>query len=106
MDPKKDRVCFVCGKSMEVEESLVKSYKEGEKEVFLAPPDGGTRWESPGNYGSTVLDYVDMGRTAYRRAVFFLCDECLKERKDRVLFVERLEWIRTLEVKPWDTTVD
>ena len=78
-----DRECFVCGKIM------VEDYPEKEHNPLSSNWHDATDWTSIGNWCSTVLDCAMGGRC--KRAHIVICDECFKERKDRIVEIEWTE---------------
>jgi hypothetical protein len=95
-----DRQCFVCGKAMQP--SCCQSCARNPREIALLPPNGGTTWESDGNYGSTVWDPIN--ETAYLHIV--ICDECLKAGSHRVRFLRKQSKIEVTEQRPWNKDED
>lgn len=69
--------CVVCGK--ELEPVLPEEVRMAENQPYEA-----TVFSSPGHYGSTAFDPMDG-----TRLVINVCDRCLIDKKDRVLFLGR-----------------
>jgi hypothetical protein len=62
--------CLICGKELEP------AFKDGRQ------PYGAVMCSTPGNYGSTVFDSINGTQLEFN-----ICDECLKERADRILLI-------------------
>jgi hypothetical protein len=95
------RECFCCGAGMEPSMGIDKG--DSPREAPLSPPNGGTIWESSGNYGSTVWDPTGPNDDALN---IMVCDGCLKERSARVRFVRRNRKVEVLVQRPWDKEKD
>ena len=64
-------------------------------------PHGGTTFTTRGHYGSTVFDPpLAMGAT--RLLEINICDPCLLERKDKILFVQNIPVQSRREVEYWE----
>ena len=77
-----DRECFVCGKMM------VEDYPRKDHNPLQANWHDATDWTTYGNWCSSVVDCAIGGPKNWRCSHIVICDECYKERKDRIVEVQ------------------
>jgi hypothetical protein len=87
--------CLICGKE------LACVFPDAPFDVYNQPYKA-TAFTSHGHYGSTVFDPV----TSSRYLEVNLCDECLIERRDRVLHVTPGPQVIKFEPRAWDPEND
>lgn len=85
--------CIVCGKELK----NVNIVPENED---INQPDDGLTFTSHGHYGSTVFDPADPNRWLEIN----VCDDCITERKDRILIGVRLPqgFTKPIMYEPWN----
>jgi hypothetical protein len=112
MSEDKWRECFVCGKGMQPScprRELVNQHEAEAGDVgpddgadLFLPPLHGTDWDSTGNYGSSLWDSL----TGNEVINIVICDDCLEERKDRVVRYDTYRKVERLRPRPWDPKED
>lgn len=91
--------CFVCDKKLE--SSVGEFFDEDPKELLGLPPSGGISFETCGNYGSTVFDSMSGASLQ-----IVICDECVKARKEKVVFFRTHRVNENYGWKRWEPTKD
>ena len=86
--------CFKCGKPLE---SAIP-----DSQFSYNQPSEGTAFHSHGHYGSTAWDPVTGGKVLELN----ICDACLVEGKDRVLYVVEVRQVPQYTAVPWDPDLD
>lgn len=77
--------------------------KDGKQNGLLDPSLGGTGWHTRGNYGSVLWDSL----TGREQLHIIICDQCLKERKKRVVsFYETSSKVERKNIKDWSPEED
>ena len=90
------RICFKCGKTMVP--SLDIDPMTAVNEIPLKPPLDGTIWESTGNFGSTVWDPINEDDV---RLNIIICDNCLINFTERVIYLRRIRETKVIESEIW-----
>jgi hypothetical protein len=94
----RNKACFACGR-------LTMS-------VFTPPADdglplGGVLFTAEGNFGSAVWDMPGYRNDGYREHLqITICDECLRDRKDRVLHCKPERVHIPVRYSAWDPDHD
>jgi len=69
--------CIICNKIL---------HRVDNEEDIKNPPMDGIYFSSVGNYGSSVYDG---GEFEGHRLEIYVCDECLKDKADQILFIQK-----------------
>lgn len=83
--------CIICGTELE----------PAFRDLDHNQPHGGTTFTTRGHYGSTVFDPpLSMGSDRFLE--LNICDPCLLERKDKIIFVQYIPTPSRREAEFWD----
>lgn len=85
--------CFVCDKELK-NVGIIKPDED------INQPNDGLSLTTVGHYGSTVFDPMDPSRWLEIN----ICDECITERKDRIIIGIRLPqgFVKPVMYEPWN----
>jgi hypothetical protein len=89
-DQKTKVVCLCCSRELEA------TLSENEP-APASMVDGGLICSTHGNFGSAVFDPIH----GDYRLVFYICDKCIIERKQNVLYVKYEQHTTTKIIKNW-----
>lgn len=97
--PRYEERCFICDKKME--SSVGEFFDEDQGELLGLPPSGGIAFETCGNYGSTVFDSMSGANLQ-----IVICDECVKARKEKIVFFRTHRVNQNYCWKRWEPDTD
>jgi hypothetical protein len=88
--------CFKCGKKLE---PIIRNSEYNQ-------PYAGTTFVSYGHYGSTVFDPRPSLGSCTKFLELNICDDCLRQHRDQLVYCLKLEQPAKYEYSPWDPEAD